>query len=101
MRYRTKPVIVEAEQWFPGKFVVGVREVFPSDDLGEYGFVTTIHGQRTVIAPGDWIITEPGDGSRHYPCKDEIFRATYEAIEDCPCQCFLVSNGATYEAIED
>jgi hypothetical protein len=28
------------------------------------------------VAPGDWIIT--GVQGEHYPCKPEIFAATYE-----------------------
>lgn len=75
-KYRKKPVIVDAEQWFPGK---EIRGVFPGF-VGEYGpYVMTIHGQRTFIAPGDWIITEPG-GIHHYPCKPDIFAAMYEEV---------------------
>ena len=31
--------------------------------------------------PGDWIITEMIDGSGFYPCKPDIFEATYEPVE--------------------
>ena len=43
------------------------------------GEVTTIHGQRTKVIIGDWIITEP-DGVHHYPCKPDIFEQTYEPV---------------------
>lgn len=85
-KYRKKPVIVEAKQWFPGKQVRGVTETFYANPDGTiigssgYGFVTTIHGQETTVAPGDWIITEP-DGIHHYPCKPDIFTQTYDPIE--------------------
>ena len=32
------------------------------------------------VCPGDWIIT--GVSGERYPCKDEIFRATYNAVQD-------------------
>ena len=43
-------------------------------------YVTTIHGQRAYLASGDWVITEV-DGVHHYPCKPDIFAATYELAE--------------------
>jgi hypothetical protein len=82
-KFLRKPTIVEAEQWFPGKQVSGVTEVIFSDGPNGatkscgYGHCVTIHGEVTKVSPGDWVITEP-DGEHHYPCKDEIFRATYD-----------------------
>jgi hypothetical protein len=38
------------------------------------------HGQRTYLAPGDWVIAEP-DGRGHYPCKPDIFRSTYQPVD--------------------
>lgn len=80
--YRKKPVIVHAEQWFPGKQVNGVTPIVDGTIIGKsnYGTVTTIHGQQTQVDPGDWIITEP-DGIHHYPCKPDIFENTYELVE--------------------
>jgi hypothetical protein len=73
-KYRKRPAVVEAEQWFPGRDVAGVQ---PGVE-GEYGpFVQTAHGQRAFLAPGDWVIAEP-DNRGFYPCKDDIFRASYE-----------------------
>ncbi len=79
-KFRKKPVIVEAEQWFPGKLVNGVTEVAYADEISRsagYGYVVTIHGEPTKVVSGDWIITEP-DGIHHYPCKPDIFAATYD-----------------------
>lgn len=39
----------------------------------------TIHGQRTKVEIGDWIITEP-DGIHHYPCKPDIFAQRYVPV---------------------
>jgi hypothetical protein len=49
----------------------------PLDDI--HGFIKTLEGGHRVC-PGDWIIT--GVKGEFYPCKDEIFRMTYEAIGD-------------------
>lgn len=73
MKFRKKPVIVEATQLeHPATAPFGVQ-------VGENGemWVITIHGQKTPVVVGDWIITEP-DGWHHYPCKPEIFAASYE-----------------------
>lgn len=65
---------VEAFQWHGGE----VRGVVFQDEneVDPQFFVITIHGQGTVVAPGDWIITEP-DGEHHYPCKPDVFEARY------------------------
>lgn len=76
MRYRKRPVVVEANQFLkPGLCPLGVRT---REDGSHY--VVTIHGQETEIVPGDWIIIEdpPGDGTRAYPCKPDVFARTYE-----------------------
>jgi hypothetical protein len=60
-KYRKKPVVIEAEQ------LTTVLEI------------ETLEG--TMIGnPGDWLIT--GVKGEKYPCKDDIFRATYELVEE-------------------
>lgn len=84
-KFRKKPIIVEAEQWFPGKRIVGVFGETPDIKMSDgstfpaAAMVTTIHDQHTRIVSGDWVITEP-DGVHHYPCKPDIFAATYEPV---------------------
>jgi hypothetical protein len=73
--FRKKPIEVEAEQWFPGKFVSGVY--WRETNIGKAWYVITIHGQDAYLEPGDWVITEP-DGTHHYPCKPGIFETTYD-----------------------
>lgn len=89
-KYRKKTVVVEATQWDPDS-LTEQPEPHKPDRLGviwQYcptghvasGIVTTIHGQEAEVAIGDWIIKEP-DGIHHYPCKPDIFKATYEKVE--------------------
>lgn len=89
-KFRKKPVVVEAVQFDPlgvhrltlPEGVVG--QPSPGADNWAYDgcrfFVTTIHGQQTELKARDWIITEP-DGIHHYPCKPDIFAATYDPVE--------------------
>jgi hypothetical protein len=81
-KFRKRPVVIEAVQFFPeqGPLPDGVH-CHGKDDCGNaYYSVKTAHGQRTPVVAGDWIITETG-GRGHYPCKPDIFEATYEAVE--------------------
>jgi hypothetical protein len=72
MKFRKKPIVIEAEQWFPGKEVDGVI-------VGNWKpFVETLEGNMP-IAEGDWIIT--GINGEKYPCKKDIFEKTYELVE--------------------
>lgn len=79
-QYRKKPAVVEAEQ-----FSIDTADPLPFAGenaccLGPRGWhVTTAHGQETFIIDGDWIIREP-DGRGFYPCKPDIFDATYEPL---------------------
>jgi hypothetical protein len=78
-KFRKKPVIVEAEQFFmrgnPEHYPEGIRW---DHDEGSY-YVTTIHGQKAYLTDEDFVITEP-DGLHHYPCKPAIFAANYEPV---------------------
>ena len=82
--FRKKPVVIEATQWFPGVQIEGVEMVkcdLPRFDpeypcnLGEHPKIKTLEGDMHV-SPGDWIIT--GVQGERYPCKPDIFAATYE-----------------------
>lgn len=46
-----------------------------------HGWIDTLEGGHRVC-PGDWIIT--GVRGERYPCKDKIFRMTYEHVDDDP-----------------
>lgn len=85
MKYRKKPVVIEAMQ-FTGGFesayaiqdwanTVGVGR---HPDRGYHLKVLTLEGVMEA-QPGDWIIK--GLKGEFYPCKPDIFAATYEAAE--------------------
>ncbi len=93
-KYRKKPIIIEAVQWFPGIVIEGLRD-YATDPppyhlrmshLEPYAVIDTSEG-RMKVSSGDWIIT--GIAGEKYPCKDEIFKATYELVEDA---CFPPKN---------
>jgi len=70
MKFRKKPVIIEAEQYRPGS---GLEDGINLD--GPY--IKTLEG-NLHISPGDWIIT--GIKGERYACKPDIFKATYERV---------------------
>ena len=121
MKFRKKPVVIEASQWFKnGDHPLdyskdhegldgGVMRTFSAQERKEkqwegdivryfrhpevsgdsscevcgqtmhvHGWVDTLE-QGHRVCPGDWIIT--GVKGEFYPCKPEIFAATYEAVE--------------------
>lgn len=84
-KYRKRPVIIEATQFFyDGEPVPGVFYPPKSEDGKTYigdAYVITIHGQRAYLANGDWVLPEP-DKIHFYPCKPDIFANTYEAVEE-------------------
>jgi hypothetical protein len=128
MKFRKKPIVVKAEQWFAngdhsedyirdivdassgriisaaerreknweGDVVRYFRHPDISDEsqcphchciMHDHGWIDTHHGGRTVC-PGDWIIDEwVATGALEemkggfYPCKSDIFEATYEQAE--------------------
>ena len=95
MRYRKKPIVIEALQWtgenlhevisFTGKHP-RFNEWF--DDWKDYAArvkadgdvfkILTLEGTMSA-KPGDWIIQ--GVHGEFYPCKPDIFAATYEVAQ--------------------
>jgi len=73
--YRKKPVIVQAEEFDPD------HRPLPFDGHsvccfdGEKWFIETLEGQM-LLTPGDYVIK--GVKGEYYPCKPDIFEATYE-----------------------
>ncbi len=90
-KYRKKPIVIEAAQWFPGAGLGVSEEAAPvghgrrctscSAPLDAHGRVPTLEGEH-IVCPGDWIIT--GVKGERYPCKPEIFAATYERVDEDP-----------------
>ncbi len=84
-KYRKKPIVIEAVQWFEGPFIDGVHllthEIDPHKEPSYWPHVHTMHGRQTIgVLPGDWIIPD-GAPDTFYPVKPDIFTATYEAID--------------------
>ena len=101
--YRKKPVVVEATVWLTngdhpadgpnpeveGKVVRYFRRPEP-EYAGQaphglcgrvwhdHGWIDTLEGGH-IVCPGDYIIT--GVQGERYPCKPDIFEATYERVE--------------------
>ena len=87
MKFRKKPVVIEAEQYSISKEIVGVQSYFIKTGncphCGypwlEHGLINTLEGQMAVC-PDDWVIT--GVAGEKYPCKPDIFEKTYEKVGD-------------------
>lgn len=96
-KYRKKPIVIEATQWFKGgdheavlpwwkSPVPGTRDAERAHDqcdlpFSAHGRIETLEsvpGTFQCVCPGDWIIT--GIANEHYPCKDAVFQATYESM---------------------
>lgn len=85
-RYRKKPVVIEAMR-FDGSWVSGrtILDWIDGDEAHWRGngpesgelIIRTLEGDH-LASPGDWIIR--GVNGEHYPCKPDIFRATYDEV---------------------
>ena len=82
MKFRKKPVVIEATQWFKNGDHAAVMfaplNIPPEFRLWHHGWIDTLEGGH-LVCPGDWIIT--GVKGEHYPCKPDIFEMTYERVE--------------------
>lgn len=109
MKFRKKPVVIEASQWFKngdhpedksemidGVHYTGLSEgeivrYFRRPDVeGDHPCKTCGKGMHDhgwidtlegghTVCPGAWIIT--GVKGERYPCQPDIFEATYEKVE--------------------
>ena len=81
-KFRKKPVVIEAIQ-YDGSHN-SVHEIY---ELSEWKIsfinnrltIRTLEGEM-LASEGDWIIK--GVSGEVYPCKPDIFEATYEPVED-------------------
>lgn len=78
-KFRKKPIVIEARQW------LGHEHFYPEwlckaldQDRQERWGIETLEGFM-LIGDGDWIIR--GIKGEVYPCKPDIFAATYEAVD--------------------
>lgn len=93
-RFRKKPVVIEAVHWtgleadLPAVLVLVEFDKLPANGISVrpgIGFapssgelqIPTLEGVM-IARPGDWIIK--GVNGECYPCKPDIFEATYEEV---------------------
>lgn len=94
-QYRKKPVVIDAEQWDgtvndAGRIISWVLDNHPESQVPSFAEtnetehrehaelrISTMEGVMTA-SPGDFIII--GVQGETYPCKPDIFAATYEAV---------------------
>jgi len=97
MKFRKKPIIVEAMLWDgeahrpmfeflggqPNEHLKTYTDDFYIDHNKVNGGLVIRTSEGDMIAnKGDWIIKEPFDKERkYYPCKPDIFEQTYEKVE--------------------
>ena len=79
MKYRKKHIIIEATQWFKHGDHPKVEVYLDGPGDIVIGSILTLEGGY-IVTPGDFIIT--GIKGEHYPCKPDIFEATYEKVEE-------------------
>ena len=105
MKFRKKPIVIDAQQWFPPGdprhdptmlshrkgHTVSPPDYRQSGDLYAFSEIKG-HGaddiflirtggpnDNVTVNPGDWIIT--GVNGEKYPCKPYIFEKTYEPVD--------------------
>jgi hypothetical protein len=87
MKYRKKPVVIEAEQWnekgdvpyAPLSTIDGDWECLGCGKKAyQHANCKTLEGFH-IVCPGDYIIT--GVKGEHYPCKPDIFEMTYDHVD--------------------
>lgn len=84
-QFRKKPIVIEAVQWLNKKIVCppGPLWFAEAEEQGKIRLcgnllvITTLEGVMEA-SPGDWIIR--GVKGEIYPCKPDIFAATYEEV---------------------
>lgn len=92
-QYRKLPVIVEAEQWvrvedgphsFNGEAKLRVDQTMgPGPKWWAWSLWVIKSNAWCALEVGDWIVREH-DGVGFYPCKAELFAATYEPVTPEP-----------------
>lgn len=75
MKFRKKPVVIEATQFFVNSPDGWPQGVFKD---GNKFKISTLESNEFIVSEGDWIIT--GVKGEIYACKPDIFEATYENL---------------------
>lgn len=79
MKFRKKPLVIEAMQLTPKTWNECVSFVRDGGGAPEHRYFSIGTSEGVMRADfGDWIIK--GVKGEFYPCKPDIFEATYEAV---------------------
>jgi len=87
MKFRKKPVVIEAEQFTPANLPtvmaftkeLGDTRLLDVSVAGITMTIKTLEGDM-LASEGDWIVK--GIAGEFYPCKFNIFEATYEEVTE-------------------
>ena len=81
MKFRKKPVVIEAFKYQTDQVPQWWRDHPGIQIEVQTGavFIPTLEGTMRAM-PGDWIIQ--GIKGELYPCRSDIFEATYEAVDE-------------------
>ena len=85
MKYRMKPVVIDAFQWLPLSSDAAAKDipywlVMTNYSVGPDNSLLIKSREGTMRAnPGDWIIQSVK--GEVYPCKPDMFAATYETVD--------------------
>ncbi len=77
MKFRKKPIVIDAVQWINNNIVEIVKFCPKARRDITCLRLQTLEGVMTVD-PNDWIIK--GVKGEFYPCKPDIFEMTYERV---------------------
>lgn len=84
MKFRKKPVVIEAHKLATysirsiARWCDGVIQWNDNPEMSSID-IPTLEGVMKA-SMGDWVIE--GINGEFYPCKDDIFKATYEKVEE-------------------
>lgn len=87
MKYRKKPVVIEAfkycyenePSWFKDALNDGTVKIAKNNMLSAVLDIETLEGTMKCT-PGNYVIR--GVKGEIYPCKSDIFEATYEKVDE-------------------
>lgn len=82
MKFRKKPIVIDAIQWTGD--IVSLHQIisflgYLPEGKGGVLVIPTLEGNHQAN-PGDWIIKSVK--GEYYPCKPDIFDQTYEKVSD-------------------
>lgn len=87
VKYRKKPVVIEAVKFDYEKWVYQRQNAYPmvDGDWSDKGMAATNPVVKTLegnmkVSDGDYIIK--GVNGEFYPCKPDIFAKTYDLVSD-------------------